>query len=88
LPSGGASPKPGLPTASPPADAADVNDPQAIEENGVLFMEDGAEPAEIGSLERELATIADDVERTGSWLAQVMDAAWEGRATSTAVGRM
>jgi hypothetical protein len=62
LPSGGAKPRnPGSPTTSPPDGAADLNDPRAIEETGVLFMEDGAEPAEIGSLSQQLSKYASDL---------------------------
>jgi len=42
------------PVASPFAGASDLNSEVAIETSGVLFMESGAEPAEIGRIVREL----------------------------------
>ncbi|HWJ50909.1 MAG TPA: hypothetical protein VNR42_07805 [Solirubrobacteraceae bacterium] len=51
------------PVASPFAGASDLNSEVAIETSGVLFMESGAEPAEIGRIVRELETAAADAER-------------------------
>lgn len=61
---------------SPYAGAEDLNDDRAIEETGVLFMEGGGEPAEIGRIKRDLATIAEDSEKSGTWLAEAMEATW------------
>jgi hypothetical protein len=64
------------PAPSPFAGAPDLNDERAIETSGVLFMEGGGEPAEIGRMKSELEAIADLSERTGSWLASAMEASW------------
>ncbi len=62
---------------SPYAGADDLNEFMAIQNDGVLFMEGEGEPAEITRLKQDLATIADDAEQTGTWLAQAMQASWE-----------
>lgn len=64
------------PKPSPFAGAEDLNDERAIEETGVLFMEGEGEPAEIGRIKRDLATIADAAADTGAWLAKAMEASW------------
>jgi hypothetical protein len=71
------------PAPSPFAGAEDLNDERAIEESGVLFMEGGGEPAEMSRLKRDLATIADDAEQSGQWLAKAMEAAWGAAAGLT-----
>ena len=50
--------------------------------SGVLFMESGEAPAEIGRITRDLETLAADPEKAGSWLAGAMEASW-GVAEST-----
>lgn len=67
------------PAPSPFAGAPDLNDERAIETSGVLFMEDGGEPAEITRIKSELQAIAASSEQSGSWLASAMEASW-GRA--------
>ena len=64
------------PAASPFAGAPDLNDERAIETSGVLFMEGGGEPAEIGRMKSELEAMAAVSEQTGSWLAAAMEASW------------
>ncbi len=64
------------PVASPFAGASDLNSEVAIETSGVLFMESGVEPAEIGRIVRELETVAADAEAIGTWLAGAMEASW------------
>jgi hypothetical protein len=55
----------------------DLNDPSALQLDGVLFMEGQAEPAEITRMKRELQMLADDQTTTGRWLADAMTATWE-----------
>jgi hypothetical protein len=64
------------PAASPFAGAPDLNDDRAIETSGVLFMEGGGEPAEIGRTKSELEAMAAISEQAGSWLAAAMEASW------------
>jgi hypothetical protein len=64
------------PAGSPFAGSPDLNDERAIETSGVLFMEGGGEPAEIGRMKAELEAIAAVSEQTGSWLAAAMEASW------------
>ncbi len=67
----------GHPAASPFAGAEDLNAPGLVAESGVLFMEGEGEPAELVRMKRELATLADDMEQTGTWLTQAMEASWQ-----------
>ena len=62
--------------ASPYAGAEDLNAPGLTEESGVLFMEGEAEPAEIVAMKRDLGVLAEDMERTGTWLASAMEQSW------------
>ena len=62
--------------ANPYAGCDDLNVQTAIETMGVLFLEGEGEPAEIARLKRELATMADDHEQTGIWLAEAMQSTW------------
>ncbi len=64
------------PAPSPFAGAPDLNDERAIETSGVLFMEGGGEPAEIGRMKSELEAIAAISEQSGSWLASAMEGSW------------
>ncbi len=66
---------------SPFAGAFDLSDERAIEASGVLFMESGEAPAEIGRITRELETLAADAETAGSWLAGAMEASWVAAET-------
>jgi hypothetical protein len=65
------------PALSPFAGAEDLNDPVALQLDGVLFMEGEGEPAEITHLLRDLRTTADDFVATGEWLANAMPASWD-----------
>ncbi len=62
--------------ANPYAGCDDLNVQAAIETLGVLFLEGEGEPAEIARIKRELATMADDHEQTGTWLGEAMQSAW------------
>jgi hypothetical protein len=62
------------PAPSPYAGTPDLNDDRAIETSGVLFMEGGDEPAEIGRIKSELEAAAARSEQAGSWLAAAMEA--------------
>ena len=72
-------------TAEPSANAApspfagteDLNDPVALQLDGVLFMEGEGRPAEISQLIRDLHTTAEDFVAGGEWLANAMHAAWD-----------
>lgn len=64
------------PAANPLAGAEDLNAPGLTAESGVLFMEGQGEPAEIKRIKRDLATLADDMDQTGSWLSAAMEQAW------------
>ncbi len=65
------------PAPSPFAGAEDLNDPAALQLDGVLFMEGEGKPAEIAHLVRDLRTTAEDFEATGEWLANAMQASWD-----------
>lgn len=62
---------------SPFAGADDLNDPAALQLEGVLFMEGEGEPAELTHLVRDLRATAEDYVGTGEWLANAMQAAWD-----------
>jgi hypothetical protein len=55
----------------------DLNAGEALQLDGVLFMEGEGEPTEITRLKRDLRTIADDMIETGTWLATAMETSWE-----------
>jgi hypothetical protein len=65
------------PPLSPYAGADDLNDPAALQLEGVLFMEGEGEPAELANLIRDLRTSAEDFSGTGDWLANAMQASWD-----------
>jgi hypothetical protein len=62
---------------SPFAGAEDLNDPVALQLDGVLFMEGEGRPAELTNLIRDLRLAADDFVGTGEWLANAMRASWD-----------
>lgn len=55
----------------------DLNDPAALQLDGVLFMEGQGEPAEIARMKREMRSLAEDQATIGSWLADAMAVTWE-----------
>jgi hypothetical protein len=57
--------------------AEDLNVGEALQLDGILFMEGEEEPVELTRLKRDLRTMADDAIETGSWLASAMEATWE-----------
>jgi hypothetical protein len=61
---------------SPFSGAEDLNDERAIELAGILFMEGGAEPAEIARIKAELLTAAQGNEEAGGWLGSAMETSW------------
>jgi len=65
------------PPLSPFAGADDLNDPAALQLEGVLFMEGEGAPAELTHLIRDLRTTAADYAETGHWLANAMQASWD-----------
>lgn len=62
---------------SPYAGCEDLNDPAALQLDGVLFMEGEGEPAEITRLEEDLKRIAGASDETGMWLERAMHASWD-----------
>ena len=62
---------------SPFEGAEDLNDPAALQLDGVLFLEGEGEPAEITHLIRDLRATAEDYVATGEWLSQAMQASWD-----------
>ncbi len=62
---------------SPFEGAEDLNDPAALQLEGVLFMEGQGRPAELTDLIRDLRTRAEDSRRTGAWLTNAMESSWE-----------
>lgn len=74
--------QPAQPTPFSPFEGAeDLNDPAALQLDGVLFMEGEDEPAEIARLKRDLRATAEDLLATGEWLAAAMQASWDVAAT-------
>jgi hypothetical protein len=73
------------PALSPFAGTDDLNDPVALQLDGVLFMEGEGEPAEITHLVGHLRATADDFEAGGKWLADAMAASWEVANTLTSI---
>jgi hypothetical protein len=65
------------PPLSPFAGADDLNDPAALQLEGVLFMEGEGEPPELTHLIRDLRTTAEEYAGTGDWLANAMQASWD-----------
>jgi hypothetical protein len=57
--------------------AEDLNVGDALQLDGVLFMEGEGEPVELARLTRDLRTIGDDSIETGAWLAAAMEATWD-----------
>jgi hypothetical protein len=66
---------------SPFEGAEDLNDPAALQLDGVLFMEGEGEPAEIARIKRDLRTVGDEAAATGAWLTSAMSASWEMAAS-------
>jgi hypothetical protein len=66
-----------LPPLSPFAGADDLNDPAALQLEGVLFMEGEGTPAELTHLVGHLRATADDFVATGDWLGTAMLASWD-----------
>jgi hypothetical protein len=62
---------------SPFEGAEDLNDPAALQLDGVLFMEGEGEPAEIARMKRDLRATAEDSLATGEWLANAMSSSWQ-----------
>jgi hypothetical protein len=57
--------------------AEDLNAGEALQLDGILFMEGEGEPVELTRLKRDLRTMADDAIETGSWLGSAMESTWE-----------
>lgn len=74
--------------ANPYTGCDDLNVQAAIETLGVVFLEGEGEPAEIARIKRDLATMADDHQQTGSWLAQAMESTWASAAALLRIDRL
>jgi hypothetical protein len=61
---------------SPFEGSRDLNDPAALQLDGVLFMEGEGEPTEITNIKVELRQLAQGQEQIGHWLADAMTASW------------
>jgi hypothetical protein len=61
---------------SPYEGAGDLNADAATQLDGVLFMEDNAEPGEIKRLKRDLREYGTDAGNAGEWLATAMTSSW------------
>jgi hypothetical protein len=61
---------------SPFEGSPDLNDPAALQLEGVLFIEGEGEPVEITNLKAELRQHAQSKEQIGHWLAEAMTASW------------
>lgn len=62
--------------------ADDLNAPEALQLDGILFMEGEGEPAEITAIREELRTTGQSAAATGAWLSEAMENTW---ATATAL---
>ncbi|SHN88363.1 hypothetical protein SAMN05660350_04477 [Geodermatophilus obscurus] len=68
------------PAPSPYAGAEDLNSEAATALDGVLFLEGGGRPAEMTAMIGELRADADGFAAGGKWLAEAMQASWNGAA--------
>jgi hypothetical protein len=64
------------PFRNPYAGCDDLNAEVAIDGNGILFLEGEGEPAEIGELKQELASLSERFAASGAWLSQAMESSW------------
>ncbi len=60
--------------------SVDLNAGEALQLDGILFMEGEGEPVEVTRIKRDLRTSGDDSIETGAWLASAMEATWEAAA--------
>jgi hypothetical protein len=56
--------------------ADDLNAPEAIQLDGILFMEGEGEPAEITRIKNDLRTVGEGNIATGAWLSTAMENTW------------
>jgi hypothetical protein len=61
---------------SPYQGADDLNAPEALQLDGILFMEGDAAPAEVASVIQELRAVGANSIDTGTWLADAMENTW------------
>jgi hypothetical protein len=57
--------------------AEDLNVDDALQLDGILFMEGEDEPTELTRVKRDVRTMANDAIETGTWLASAMEGTWE-----------
>ncbi|GAA1072536.1 hypothetical protein [Kitasatospora arboriphila] len=71
--------RPATPSPLNPFEGAeDLTSPVGIQLRGVLFMEGEDEPVELALLKRDLVRTADDLGSGARWLAEAMQASWDG----------
>lgn len=68
-------------TAVPFAGSEDLNDPVALQLDGILFMEGEGEPAEILAIEKALDDVGEQSAATGEWLSSAMESTWAAALT-------
>lgn len=56
--------------------AEDVNAPEALQLDGILFMEGEGEPPEVTALKADLRSTGESSASTGAWLAEAMERTW------------
>jgi hypothetical protein len=56
--------------------AEDLNAGEALQLDGILFMEGEEEPVELTRVKRDVRSMGDDLIETGAWLASAMEASW------------
>jgi hypothetical protein len=61
--------------------AEDLNAGEALQLDGILFMEGEQEPVELTRVKRDLRSMADDFVETGAWLATAMETTWQVATT-------
>ena len=66
-----------LDALNPYEGSEDLNAPEALQLDGVLFMEGEGQPTELSRLGRDLRVAAADSIETGTWLATAMERTWE-----------
>jgi hypothetical protein len=79
---------PEAPAMSPYEGCEDLNAAEAVQLDGVLFMEGGARPVEIDGLVRDLREVAQDQLRIGDWLTTAMDSSWAIAGELTAIDEL
>jgi len=67
-----------LDALNPYEGADDLNAPEAIQLDGILFMEGEGEPTEVTRLRSDVRAVATESISVGTWLARAMASTWDG----------